>query len=843
MRKELKLIALIEQYLRNELDEADRAAFEQRLETNEELQQEVELQRDLMLGLQRLGLTTEIQQAYKKYKGDTGGSNGWKFGLGTVVVVVAALAALYLFKGKDLEHTFAFLKEQASTDQAAPQLASQYFTINNSETNILETEKGIVVAIDANAFVDANGHAVEGKVQIEMKEALDGLTIMKSGLSTRSGKDWLETGGMFYISATKNGQELKIADGKEVIVEVPTDKKQPGMMLYDGVVEADGNVDWQDPKPLSNYLVPVDIHSLNFYPPSYLDTLTAWGLDASNKQFTDSLFYSFYCEAGIGELEDAIIIEEPINYGAEFNSYNGSDVDVTFADMLGDATAETAIVQEQEFAHGYDTTEGCLCIEPSSIRAIWDDKFQGTRIATREFEERLMSLYTILEGEVGGRDLLDFYLKSLDKPMYFFDSIMADADGYFFQEKFQEFYARRDGSVPIDNNLVKELGTYYSQKRKAYQQAVIETRRKWMQEQQDLDNQASKYHYQEEARKREAFDRELKMNMKEAYRQLGKSYNPGSISSEPINQNQNIKINIPPPAQYQVVINTTGWKNIDRATIEATTNRTTLDFTATDGEQAKIEYKPLEVDVVGAEHYDRLYVYLLTPELSSFIRMKGEGNIYKESLNELVTYHVACVGYKGDDMYLSVEKNVMPIAPNISTTPRPADEEALKRNLGKLYKATGVDLLKDLDYMQFKVMDQQRRERNLKDAQFRSELYPVVFPCNDRVQTTAYERGRKLFTRQCGACHKVDTKLIGPGLRGVTARWEQAGSYHGLSGKEWMIRFIRNWQDPVNERYPYAVNIQNYDASAMPQFPYLTDKNIHDILEYIEKAPSSGRSL
>lgn len=716
MRKELKLIALIEQYLRNELDEADRAAFEQRLETNEELKQEVELQRDLMLGLQRLGLTTEIQQAYKKYKDGTGGSNGWKFGLGTVVVIVAALAALYLFKGKDLEHRFALLTEQTSTDQAAPQLASQYFTINNSETNILETEKGIVVAIDADAFVDANGHAVDGKVQIEMKEALDGLTIMKSGLSTRSGKDWLETGGMFYISATKDGQELMIADGKEVIVEVPTDKQQPGMMLYDGVVEADGNVDWQDPKPLSNYLVPVDIHSLNFYPPGYLDTLTAWGLDASNKQFTDSLFYSFYCNE----------VFQTVAYGAEFTELS-EDVDTAVVEDRSDSNSD-----------GYDTAVGlletderghriaCKCIQPSAIRAIWDDKFQNTVVATREFEERLEYFYTVNDGGHRGAIIVEAYLALLDKPMYLLDSILAGFEGSSFQEKFQEFYARRDGSVPIDNNLVKELGAYYSQKRKAYQQAVIETRRKWMEEQQELDNKASKYHYQEEARKREAFNKELDMNMKEALRQLGWS-------------KTQVNVNVPPRAQYQVVINTMGWKNIDRAVYEATLNRTTLDFTTTDGEQAKIEYKPLEVEVVGAEHYDRLYVYLLTPELSSFIRMKGEGNIYKESLNELVTYHVACLGYKGDDIYLSVEKNVMTIAPNISTTPRPADAEALKRKLGKLYKATGVDLLKDLDYMQFKVMDQKRRERNLKDLEFRLELFPVVFPCNGQAQTSAYE--------------------------------------------------------------------------------------------------------
>ncbi|TMI71650.1 MAG: hypothetical protein E6H09_12985 [Bacteroidetes bacterium] len=62
---------------------------------------------------------------------------------------------------------------------------------------------------------------------------------------------------------------------------------------------ANGTIDWIDPKPLEHDLLPVDIKSLNFYPPDYLDSLAHWGYDIKNKAFTDSLYYSF--ASGFGQ--------------------------------------------------------------------------------------------------------------------------------------------------------------------------------------------------------------------------------------------------------------------------------------------------------------------------------------------------------------------------------------------------------------------------------------------------------------------------------------------------------------------------------------------------------------
>lgn len=94
--------------------------------------------------------------------------------------------------------------------------------------------------------------------------------------------------------------------------------------------------------------------------------------------------------------------------------------------------------------------------------------------------------------------------------------------------------------------------------------------------------------------------------------------------------------------------------------------------------------------------------------------------------------------------------------------------------------------------------------------------------------------GEKLFKLNCSACHKLNGKLIGPELSGVVERWEGAGEYQGVTGKQWLKRWIKNWQDPVNAGYPYAVSMQSYDASAMNAFPTLSDSDLEAILYYTQ---------
>jgi mono/diheme cytochrome c family protein len=92
----------------------------------------------------------------------------------------------------------------------------------------------------------------------------------------------------------------------------------------------------------------------------------------------------------------------------------------------------------------------------------------------------------------------------------------------------------------------------------------------------------------------------------------------------------------------------------------------------------------------------------------------------------------------------------------------------------------------------------------------------------------AVDAGKELFRVNCAACHNKDmkSKMTGPALGGVEALWDS---------KENLYKWIRNSQAMIAEGHPRAVQIWNeYKPVIMNPFPNLTDKNIDDILLYID---------
>ena len=77
----------------------------------------------------------------------------------------------------------------------------------------------------------------------------------------------------------------------------------------------------------------------------------------------------------------------------------------------------------------------------------------------------------------------------------------------------------------------------------------------------------------------------------------------------------------------------------------------------------------------------------------------------------------------------------------------------------------------------------------------------------------------------CAACHTIGKgKLIGPDLKGVTERREEA----------WLISFIRSSQTMINNGDPIAVQLfEEYNKIPMPDNNF-TDEQIKGILTYIE---------
>lgn len=97
-----------------------------------------------------------------------------------------------------------------------------------------------------------------------------------------------------------------------------------------------------------------------------------------------------------------------------------------------------------------------------------------------------------------------------------------------------------------------------------------------------------------------------------------------------------------------------------------------------------------------------------------------------------------------------------------------------------------------------------------------------------------WKEGKDIFKSNCAACHNPKADGTGPSLYGTTQRWNAAGEHKGKEGKEWLYSWIRNWNEPVNAGYRYAVEMANSRPAQMNTFPFLKDEQIELILFYAE---------
>ncbi|MGB1184315.1 MAG: c-type cytochrome [Schleiferiaceae bacterium] len=113
-----------------------------------------------------------------------------------------------------------------------------------------------------------------------------------------------------------------------------------------------------------------------------------------------------------------------------------------------------------------------------------------------------------------------------------------------------------------------------------------------------------------------------------------------------------------------------------------------------------------------------------------------------------------------------------------------------------------------------------------KLRRFASLLSVVVFMFSAS-SAQAFEgdakNGKKLFKQNCASCHKLDKKLVGPALTGVTDKYSE----------EWLLAWIRNNAELRASGDEDAIAIfEEYNGSIMSSFTTLSDQDIFDILQY-----------
>lgn len=767
MRNELHLMELVDRYLDGTLNSNDRKAFEERLHTNTELRSLMEDQRNLRTAAQRAPVRAAAKSAFRKYrygKWSTGGAF-------TIVVLVAAVAAFFLWKTSDRANTenadqlngnYAVLSDTMGTH-----LPPFILTVDPAKDTTVITPNGIVLDIPRGAFVDDNGQAITTPVRVTLVEALDPLDIMKAGLSTMSGDTLLETGGMFYIDAQVNGKSVKIDPAKPLTAMVPATEDSQGMMLYQGVKGEDGMVDWRDPKPLKRSLVPVDITTLNFYPPGYEAKLAELGQDVMNKAFKDSLYYSllptpeaisatrwdwdrtqknfpigdtlfspdalgqniFYfgenkcssCHSTTEERTGPALKGAKARWEGQGNIYDFVRSAQTMI-KSGNKRAHQLYVQANRtimpeynnltdaqidaVLHWADGTREKEGIDPAKVKAIWNERFNNTNLATKAFEERMRAIHGTCDIAV-----LNAYVNRLDKDLSSVDSQVV-AMGH---PEFSQFAERNDGRVDLPQHAAERLRLVYEHWSRAEAEAIRKTQAKFWNAQAKQDAQSIDKRNEHAAsasiREGELFEKELNANIDTVYKQLGLKHRWLARTA------------------WVVPITGPGWWNVDKAVIQATVARSSMSYTdSKTGKTATLTYTPFTVDVVDRASYEDLKVYLLPKQLNSFQRVQESAGSFTEKLNSIFDYDLVCLGIK-DGRQQAFARNDVKGLPSVTATLQAVDDNGLRQLLRSRGLSVENGLLDEARFMSWLNVDRQRTKANQTRVDLMKALLPVVFPC------------------------------------------------------------------------------------------------------------------
>jgi cytochrome c2 len=85
--------------------------------------------------------------------------------------------------------------------------------------------------------------------------------------------------------------------------------------------------------------------------------------------------------------------------------------------------------------------------------------------------------------------------------------------------------------------------------------------------------------------------------------------------------------------------------------------------------------------------------------------------------------------------------------------------------------------------------------------------------------------GEKIFKDNCKACHRINEKMVGPALAGVTERHDSL----------WLVSWIKNSSKMIADGDPMAVALfKEYNNVQMTSFTSLTDEDLKNLLAYLK---------
>jgi cytochrome c551/c552 len=771
---------IIDAYLLGEMSAQDVQRFETELSQNEALQQEVQLQKDFHEAAKRNVVRAEVKDAARSYHFTK--KIKW-FAGGGAVLLIAALAGTFLLNSSSSniegvaesdEHIPTFLD---STATLIPDLEREIFTWSGKDSLYL-SKTGVLISIPEGALLQ-NGVPFKGQAIIEWQEARDGATIMRSGLSTTSNGNLLETQGMFSLRASDaNGNLLDIDPNIGIYVQVPVDEIKPGMQLYEGEFDKNGVINWVNPTPMEKIPVPIDMAELNFYPAGYEDTLNKLQLN-QGKKYRDSLYLA--CEVSIQKLTNEIqndsIYFAPnvertllkVEEEALFKKFNSRQKSQYLFDNNCATCHKRDVNSTGPFLKGVRAKWKRNGLPENAIFEwvrdwqIAANKYPYAKELTKWSPVAMSRFPNLTDDDIRG--ILDF----IDDPQYQTNykrvenkTIPPSSILAFWKPKFnntnlatREFELRMQAiHQTCDENILRIYTSNLSQplwysdslamKRghKAFEAFYTERvgavnpknphlkslDRFYEEGIAELKQRIEQFRKEELAAER-AWDG--KMNQARMDEILRTSNRKGQSFNEEYNFNLNYVGKQLGPTQGFVYKQNATILNIDRQVYEATLNRKTTTI-AFNGKESTIQYNDFTFEVENPKQFGRLFAYLLPDKFNSYERIDGTNGKFSYPLNDRVNYTVVVLGInEGSYFYHEI--------PNINAGEfgkielKPINAAAFEKRIEVINsnrKSGDVMSFKD-EFTWLKLEQENYQVQRLRQEKraFLERMRRVVFPC------------------------------------------------------------------------------------------------------------------
>jgi hypothetical protein len=134
---------------------------------------------------------------------------------------------------------------------ALDNLTQNFTLVAEDGVTTFTSDKGVQFSINGNCLTK-NGNPVTGSVAIEYVELFDAGNMLVTDKTTmgrmpNGDMTLLVSGGEFYINASQGGVDLDITCPLQLLIpSTLTGGADTGMTLWDGTIDEDGNLDWDE---------------------------------------------------------------------------------------------------------------------------------------------------------------------------------------------------------------------------------------------------------------------------------------------------------------------------------------------------------------------------------------------------------------------------------------------------------------------------------------------------------------------------------------------------------------------------------------------------------------------